>query len=177
MKPSASMAKKLLLAAVTVLPLLSLTQCGYQLGGIKPPQLTHVETFKVNLFKNFSLEPRANVLVTSALSEALQRDGTFKINSEKSADIRIEGEIRSITFSQLRSSRQDTYESTELGLNLTVRYEVLDNKDNKTLLEGTVSEIVPFYNLNNNVQTARTNALSYAARRIADRIAENLTNG
>lgn len=157
--------------------LFCLTQCGYQLGGIKPPELANVETFKVDLFENNSLEPRAGVLVTSALAEAIQRDGTFKTSSKKSPDIRIEGTVRSISFQQLRSSREDTYESTELGLRVSVSYKVVRSCDKKVLMQSQVEETVPYYNISNNVQTARTNALSYAARRIADRIAENLTNG
>ena len=79
--------------------------CGYQLGGTKPPKLELAQTVKVCLFTNNSLEPRAATLVTGALADELQRDGTYRLSSGADADIRVEGEVYSITFDQLRSSR------------------------------------------------------------------------
>lgn len=71
--------------------------CGYQLGGTKPPKLELAQTVKVCLFANNSLEPRAATLVTGALADELQRDGTYRLSSGADADIRVEGEVYSIT--------------------------------------------------------------------------------
>ena len=88
----------------------------------------------------------------------------------------MEGEVYSITFDQLRSSREDTYKSTELGLRLAVKYRVLDARTQKVLYASSAEEVGQFFDLGN-IQTARTNALSYAARLVATSIAETLTNG
>ena len=61
--------------------------CGYQLGGTKPPKLELAQTVKVCLFTNNSLEPRAATLVTGALADELQRDGTYRLSSGADADI------------------------------------------------------------------------------------------
>ena len=105
-----------------LLPVLCLLagSCGYQLGGTKPPKLEFAQTVKVDLFANNSLEPRAATLVTGALADELQRDGTYRLSSRGNADIRVQGEVYSISFDQLRSSREDTYKSSELGLRLSV---------------------------------------------------------
>lgn len=161
-----------------LLPVLCLLagSCGYQLGGTKPPDLEFAQTVKVCLFANNSLEPRAAALVTGALADELQRDGTYRLSSSGKADIRVEGQVYSITFDQLRSSREDTYKSSELGLRLAVKYRVLDNKTGKVLYNGEAEEVSQFFDVGN-IQTSRTNALSYAARLVATSIAETLTNG
>ena len=150
--------------------------CGYQLGGTKPPKLELAQTVKVCLFANNSLEPRAATLVTGALADELQRDGTYRLSSGADADIRVEGEVYSITFDQLRSSREDTYKSTELGLRLAVKYRVVDAKTQEILYAGSAEEVGQFFD-QGNIQSARTNALSYAARLVATSITETLTNG
>ena len=165
--------------------------CGYQLGGTKPPKLELAQTVKVCLFANNSLEPRAATLVTGVcekefdrictvakeyLADELQRDGTYRLSSGADADIRVEGEVYSITFDQLRSSREDTYKSTELGLRLSVKYRVVDARTQEILYAGSAEEVGQFFD-QGNIQSARTNALSYAARLVATSIAETLTNG
>lgn len=147
--------------------------CGYQLGGTKPPKLELAQTVKVCLFANNSLEPRAATLVTGALADELQRDGTYRLSSGADADIRVEGEVYSITFDQLRSSREDTYKSTELGLRLSVKYRVVDARTQEILYAGSAEEVGQFFD-QGNIQSARTNALSYAARLVATSIAETL---
>lgn len=150
--------------------------CGYQLGGTKPTKLEFAKTVQVRLFVNNSLEPRAATLVTGALADEIQRDGTYRLSSRGRSDIRVEGEVHSITFDQLRSSRQDTYKSTELGLRLHVKYKVVNSRNNEVLYASEAEEVAQFFDLGN-IQTARTNALSYAARLVATSIAETLTNG
>lgn len=161
----------LALAAGILLP-----GCGYHLGGYKPDELRNMHTFNVTMMENNSLEPRAAVLVTSALADSMQRDGTYRLSSSGKSDFRIEGEIASVSYSSLRTNSEDTYVSDEIAMNVTVKYRVLRNSDNKTLLENTVEVSAGFYNMGN-VQTARTNAMSYAAMLIAQRITDALTNG
>ena len=139
-------------------------------------KLELAQTVKVCLFANNSLEPRAATLVTGALADELQRDGTYRLSSGADADIRVEGEVYSITFDQLRSSREDTYKSTELGLRLSVKYRVVDARTQEILYAGSAEEVGQFFD-QGNIQSARTNALSYAARLVATSIAETLTNG
>lgn len=155
---------------------LLLPGCGYHLGGYKPDELRNMHTFNVNMMENNSLEPRAAVLVTSALADSLQRDGTYRLSSRGKSDFRIEGEVASVTYSSLRTNREDTYVSDEIAMNVTVKYRVVSNSDQKTLLSNTVEVSAGFYNMGN-VQTARTNAMSYAAMLIAQRITDALTNG
>ena len=150
--------------------------CGYHLGGVKPAFLSNVSAIRMTVFTNNSFEPAAGTLVTNALSEAIQRDGTFRLASRGQAQARIEGSVNSINFVQLRSSSRDTYESSELGLVLNVSYRIIDSKTNNVLVSGNESVTSSYFNFGN-MQTSKTNALSYAARLVAERIAATITNG
>ncbi len=172
------MKRSLLFSSVALLlaaPCL-LSSCGYHLGGYKPDKLKDMHTFNVVMMENNSLEPRAGVLVTSAVADSMQRDGTYRLSARGKSDFRIEGDIASVTYSSLRTNREDTYVSDEIAMNVTVNYRVIDNANNQNLLENTVTVSSNFYN-QGNVQTARMNAMSYAAMLIAQRITDNLTNG
>lgn len=156
--------------------LLAFSGCGYHLGGVKPAALAKVSSIRMTAFQNNSFEPAAGSLVSSALAEAIQRDGSFRLGSRGKAQARIEGEVVSVQFIQLRSSYQDTYQSSEFGLVLNVSYRVIDSSTNKVLMSGSETGTSSYFNIGN-LQTAKTNALSYAARLVADRIAATITNG
>lgn len=156
--------------------LLAFPGCGYRLGGVKPAALSKVSAIRMTAFENNSFEPAAGALVSSALSEAIQKDGSFRLGSRGNAQARIEGSVTSVEFVQLRSSSQDTYESSELGLVLNVSYRVIDSSTNKVLMSGNESGTSSYFNIGN-MQTSKTNALSYAARLVAERIAATITNG
>ena len=164
------------LCLLTAVSCLLLPACGYHLGGYKPEKLKNMHTFSVNMMENNSLEPRAGVLLTSALADSLQRDGTYRLSSRGRSDFRIEGEIASVTYSSLRTNKEDTYISDEISMNVTVKYRVVDNADGKKLIANTLTVSSNFYN-QGNVQTARMNAMSYAAMLAAQRITDALTNG
>ncbi|OCA03828.1 LPS assembly lipoprotein LptE [Akkermansia glycaniphila] len=164
------------LALSGMLLLGTLPGCGYHIGGLKPKALASMKTFNVVMMENRSLEPQAGVLMTSALTDVLQRDGTYEIATRNAGDFRIEGCVTGISFRQERSSYTDSYLSTEIGLQLFVTYNVYSNKTGKLLTSGSTTATSTFFN-SGNVQTARTNALSYAVRRAAENIADRLTNG
>lgn len=156
--------------------ILSFASCGYHAGGYKPTALANMETFSVSMMANYSLEPKAAVLISSAVADTLQRDGTYRLTSRGKSDFRIEGEISNISYSSLRTNKDDTYISDEISMNVTVNYRVIGNAGNRTLLQNSIIVSSPYYNTGN-VQTARTNALSYAAQQIGQKITDTLTNG
>ena len=68
-----------------------LTSCtGYQLGGAKPAILRDVNNITVPMFRNDTLHPRAEALATSAATDAVVRDGTYRITSLDKADAILE---------------------------------------------------------------------------------------
>ncbi len=168
--------KSLPVIGIISMLILVFPSCGYHLGGYKPNVLANMESFSVSMMANYSLEPKAAVLISSAVADTLQRDGTYRLTSRNKSDFRIEGEVSDIAYSSLRTNKDDTYISDEISMNVTVKYRIVSSVGNRTLMHSTVTVSSPFYN-SGNVQTARTNALSYAAQQIGQKITDTLTNG
>jgi hypothetical protein len=165
------------LALLLALPALSvLTNCaGYQLGASKPHQMANVTKLAVPTFKNNTLEPRLEVLVTNALIKKLQTDGAYQIVPRSEADAVLTASIEDIERSQFRSVRSNTLRSSEILMRLIVKYKVEDNAGTK-LLSGTErawSNIV----LDPSVQITERQGLADAAQRLADALASRISEG
>jgi hypothetical protein len=165
------------LALLFALPALSmLTNCaGYQLGASKPHQMANVTKLAVPTFKNNTLEPRLEVLVTNALIKKLQMDGTYQIVPRSEADAVLTASIEDIERTQFRSVRSNTLRSSEILMRLIVKYKVEDNAGNK-LLNGTErawSNII----LDPSVQITERQGLADAAERLGDTLASRISEG
>ena len=52
-----------------------------------------------------------------------------------------------------------------------VTYRIIDNKTNNVLMEYRINSTASYFNQQGDVQSARENAISYAARKIGDEVA------
>lgn len=154
------------------------TSCaGYQLGGAKPAILRDVNQITVPMFRNETLHPRAEALATSAAADAVVRDGTYKITSLDKADAILEGTVRSIDYTPLRSTRLDTLRPEELQNTVTLTWVLKDARDpTKTLASGSSTGSSRFF-VDSNLQTSRTNALPDALERASEAMISRLANG
>lgn len=164
-------------ALLLALPALTvLTSCaGYQLGASKPQKMANVTKLAVPTFKNDTLEPRLEVLVTNALIKKLQADGAYQIVPRSEADAVLYATIEDIQRSQFRSVRSNTLRSSEILERLIVSYKVEDNTG-ADLLKGTErawSNIV----LDPNMQLSERQALADAAERLGIALASRISEG
>ena len=83
-------------------------------------------------FRNATLLPRIEVLITGTVIKQFQQDGTFRIANEDSADAILKGEIVALGRSPARSVRGNVLATTEFNLSLRVRY-TLVGRDGKTI--------------------------------------------
>lgn len=154
----------------------SLTGCaGYQLGASKPTPLANVQKLAVPTFKNDTLEPRLEVLVTNAVIKKLQQDGAYQIVPTDEADAVLKATISSIEGSQFRSARNNTLRTSELLLRLQVSYSIT-SPAGETLTTGSArgqSNIV----LDANSQISERQGLADAAERLSIALASNLSEG
>lgn len=158
-----------------VLASLALASCGYHVGGLKNSRMQNVNTFCINMFENDTTFPQVSQQMTTALADALQRDGSFRLASSGRSDCSISGKVTRVSMESLRTDPDDTYLSSEVGLTVYVDYKVTDLKTGKVILEGSVSEQGSYFNNLGNMQSARDASLSYATRRAASSIVDNLT--
>ena len=152
----------------------TLASCGYHLGGMKAPAMENMNTFCVEMFANETEHPNAGVLMTTAMANTLQSDGTFRMAPRKEADFVVKGNVRKIERDSMITNTEDTYISTQIGVRVEVEYQIVDMKNGRVLLSSQTSEEGNFFNEVGNKESAFEAAVSYATRRIADEITTNL---
>lgn len=156
--------------------LLSLVGCaGYGPGVPKPKQMATVTKLAVPTFKNETLQPRLDVLVTDAVIKQLQVAGTYKIVPVNEADAVLHGTIEDITSRQYRAARNNTIRTSQLLVGLIVKYDV-KGVNEEVLLSGQ-SRSVSTLILDPNFQVTRQQALADAASRLADSVSIQITEG
>ncbi len=182
---------KALLATVFCL---ALSGClGYHVGPVKPYYLRDVHTVAVPTFKNRTLIPRIEVLITDTVIKQFQQDGTFQIASGNNAEATLNGEIAAVRRTPARSVRGNVLATTEFALTLSVRYS-LTGKNGEQLappneVVGTTSFFVSnnsnntnIINNNNNitngdVTTDERQALPLATEDLATRLVSQISEG
>lgn len=164
--------------ALLFLIALTMVSCsGYQLGGSKPPSLAGVKTIAVPMFANGTQEPRAEALVTTAVTNAFLRDGTYRLATRDSADAVLEGKLAGIRYSTLRSSRLDSLLAEEVTNEVTIEWTVRDAKDPTRILASGFSVGSSSFFADSNLQTARRNALPDAFSRAGNNLVTRLASG
>lgn len=170
--------KRLVALAAAAASLLLLPACMpelYHMGGLKPAAMQEMQTFCVQMFENHSTQPEAGMMLTTALTDAMQRDGTYRLASSKQADFILSGEVTHISRESLLTDPKDTYLSREVGINVHVRYTVRNGNTGATVMERTVTGQGSYFGDTGNVQSAVSSALSAATRRAAESITDDLT--
>jgi hypothetical protein len=168
----------------------SLSGCfGYHIGPVKPYYLQDVHTIAVPTFKNETLIPRIEVLVTGTVVKQFQQDGTFQIGNQENADAVLKGEITRISRTPARSVRGNVLATAEFNLNMHVKYKLV-GRDGKMLgppreASGTTSFFVgtgeDLTKLSRtilaDVTTDERQALPLAAEELATRLVSELSEG
>jgi Lipopolysaccharide-assembly len=149
---------------------------GYHVGPVKPYYLRDVRSIAVPTFKNRTLVPRVEVLVTDTVIKQFQQDGTFQIASDDKADATLNGEVSRITRSPARSVRGNVLATSEFNLALTVRYS-LTTRDGKQLAgPGDAVGTTSFF-VSSDVTTDERQALPLATEDLATRLVTQLSEG
>jgi len=155
---------------------LALCGClGYHVGPVKPYYLRDVHTIAVPTFKNRTLVPRIEVLVTDTVIKQLQQDGTFQIVSGDKADATLAGEIFSIIRSPARSVRGNVLATTEFNLALSVKYSLTGRFGEQLAASQTVGNTSFFES--SDVTNDERQALPLATEDLATRLVSQLSEG
>ncbi|MBQ4593896.1 MAG: hypothetical protein IJA81_04650 [Akkermansia sp.] len=166
--------KRIFTLLACALPLVT-TSCGYKLGGLVNGDMEGMKTFDITMFENQTNYPHVAMQVTTALADALQSDGTFRMVSPSKSDFTVSGKVTSVQASSMTTNPDDSYLSLEIGLEVHVSYSITDRKTGKVVKSGEVNGEGSYFNTPGNVQAAREAALSYAARLAARELVDELT--
>ena len=149
---------------------------GYHVGPVKPYYLRDVHTIAVPTFKNRTLVPRVEVLVTDTVIKQLQQDGTFQIANGDKADATLEGQIDRINRVPARSLRGNVLATTEFSLGLIVKYSLI-GRDGKPLAGPSQAVGTTSFFVGSDVTTDERQALPLATEDLATRLVSQLSEG
>ncbi len=148
---------------------------GYHVGPVKPYYLRDVHTIAVPTFKNRTLVPRIEVLVTDTVIKQLQQDGTFQVTNGDKADATLKGEVSLISRSPARSVRGNVLATTEFSLALSVKYSLTGRDGNDLAVSQAVGSTSFF--VSSDVTTDERQALPLATEDLATRLVSQLSEG
>ena len=173
-------------ASLATVFFLALSGClGYHVGPVKPYYLRDVHSIAVPTFKNRTLVPRIEVLVTDTVIKQLQQDGTFQIAGGDKADATLTGEVSRIARTPARSVSGNVLATSEFALTLTVRYS-LTGKNGEQLMAsneaiGTTSFFVTGGGTadvtSGDVTSDERQALPLATEDLATRLVSQISEG
>jgi hypothetical protein len=156
---------------------LALSGClGYHVGPVKPYYLRDVHSIAVPTFKNRTLVPRVEVLITDTVIKQLQQDGTFQIESGDKADATLNGEVYRIARTPARSVRGNVLATTEFALTLSVKYS-LTGKNGEQLAAASDAIGTTTFFVSSDVTTDERQALPLATEDLATRLVSQISEG
>lgn len=170
------MASRIGFLVVVAVVLGAFAGCGYRLGYVKPVKYARIHTLYIPTFKNETQEPRSAVLVTNAVIQQFQRDGTYRVGSADGADAVLEASIVRLNRRQARSTRFDTLRTSELEYTLVLDYRFRDLRTNEILDQGLIDGETSRF-LDPNFQLSERQALPLAAERLAENLVSRLSEG
>ena len=165
-----------LISALLLACVFLVSGCGYKLGEVRPTAMRSVRTLSVPNFKNDTFESRVEVLFADTLVKRLQQDATYRLVNSNEADAIMNCTINSIESTSLRSLVSNVLATREFGLNVSAKYEVIDQSSGAILMQGSVSGKSSFFS-GNDLQTSKQQALSNAALDLADKLTAQVTEG
>lgn len=149
---------------------------GYEIGGRKPQSLAGIERIAVPMFTNATQHPRAEAIATSAVAQAITRDGTYRISAIDHADAVLEGTLRSVSYSTVRGTRFDTLLAQEFLNTVTIQWQLRDARDPTLILARDTSTGTSQLFRDSNLQTARNNALNDALENAAESLVSRIAD-
>ena len=164
-------------ALLTTLFCFALGGClGYHIGPVKPYYLRDVHTIAIPTFKNRTLVPRIDVLVSDTVIKHLQQDGTYQITYGDKADATLTGEIERITRAPARSVRGNVLATTELTLWLGVKYSLTGRDGQQLVPPNDVLGTTTFF-VSSDVTSDERQALPLATEDLASRLVTQISEG
>ena len=159
--------------------LLALASCaGYRLGGAaaQPAYLKNIHNIAVPAFRNNTLIPRLEGIITETVIKQIQQDGTYHVVQDADADAILIGYIEKVERQPARSVRGNVLLSSEFNLTVSSRFQLVERNTNKILDSGRLDGQTSFF-VGNDVQQDEQQAIPIAAEQLAVRIVSQLTEG
>jgi hypothetical protein len=128
------------------------------------------------MFRNTTLIPRVESLVSASVIKQFHQDGTYRIVNEDQADAILKAEVVTVGRSPARSVRGNVLATTEFNLVLRVRYTLTDRTGRILAGPAEATGTTSFF-VGEDVSTDERQALPLAAQELATRLVSQVTEG
>jgi len=119
---------------------------GYHVGPIQPHYMAGIHSIAVPTFRNETLIPRIEVLVTDAVIRQIQEDGTYKVaSSADTADAVLEAEITQVLRRPSRTVIGDVQATQEFAMTMVVHYKIINRLTGVTVDDRTSNGATTFF--------------------------------
>jgi hypothetical protein len=140
---------------------------GYRLGSTLP---AHIRSVHVPTAVNQSAEPDIESVVTRALQQEVQRDGTLALRDAQWADTTLEVIIRTFQTEPILYTRDDRARADEYRLSISAEIRFIDHANGLDRLHQQISGEATFPASAADLTTAVRGAIEPAARDLAREI-------
>ena len=136
-----------------------------------------VKTVYVPTFRNQTLVPRIEVLISDTVIRQIQEDGTYKIASSlDTADAVLEGEVLRLTRVPGRSVIGDVQTTQEFEMTLTIHYRVIRKATGEVVDDRATNGVTSFF-VSGDVNQDERQAIPLAAQAAATHIVSEISEG
>ena len=130
----------------------------------------------IPVFRNNTLLPQVEGLVTDTVARQFQQDGTYTLTTRDAADAVLNCTIERVSRTPARSVTGNVLLTTEFDLSLAVSYQLVDAKTGKVLDSGQSNGTTSFF-VGNDVTQDERQALPLAAEQLAVRLVSAVAEG
>ena len=164
-------------ALLCVLAMLHAGCAGYHVGPIQPHFMEGIHSIAVPTFRNATLIPRIEVLVTDTVVRQIQQDGTYKVaSSDNTADAVLEGEITQVVRRPSRTVIGDVQATQEFEMSLVIHYKIIRKATGETIDEKNATGTTTFF-VSGDVNQDEIQAVPLAAQDAAVRMVSEFGEG
>ena len=150
---------------------------GYHVGPVQPHFMEGIHSIAVPTFRNETLIPRVEVLVTDTVIRQIQEDGTYKVaSSEDTADAVMEGEITQVVRRPSRTVIGDVQATQEFDMTLVIHYKIVRRATGEVVDDKNADGTTTFF-VSGDVNQDEIQAIPLAAQNAASHMVNEFGEG
>jgi len=163
---------------VMVLAMMVLSGCaGYRVGNVSGRDLQGVRSVYVPMVKNASLQPDVQPLVTNAIINRFNDDGTLSVSQNANADSELDVTVVSVTETQAASSTGDINITTQYQINMQATATYVNRRLGRKIFENIQVTGTTTFFTQANIQEGIRQAIPLVAQDLADKVVKQVTEG
>jgi hypothetical protein len=150
---------------------------GYHVGPIQPHFMEGIRSIAVPTFRNETLIPRIEVLVTDTVIRQIQQDGTYRVaSSADTADAVLEAEIMQVGRRPSRTVLNDVQATQEFSMSLVIHYKIIRKATGETVDDKNAIGTTTFF-VSGDVNQDEIQAVPLAAQSAAANMVSEFGEG